>query len=111
MGPLSAPPGDAATDAAFSHRHRRTDRVLALDRTVKYFFVTTAAALRYLWYCFYLPMLFIPLFAVFVAAAQGKPEDYRLPRWTQLLYVPAGALFLLVLTNDLHQAVFAFDPL
>ena len=57
-----------------------------LDRTVKYFFVTSAAAIRYLWYGFYLPMLFIPLFAVFVAASLDKPEDYRLPRWTRLLY-------------------------
>ncbi len=81
-----------------------------LDRTVKYFFVTTAAALRCLWYCFYLPMLFIPLFAVFVAASLGKPENYRLPRWTRLLYFVAGGLFLLVLTNDLHQTVFTFDP-
>lgn len=81
-----------------------------LDRTVKYFFVTTAAALRYLWYGFYLPMLFIPLFAVFVAASLGKPEHYRLPRWTRLLYFLAGALFLLVLTNDMHQTVFTFDP-
>ena len=81
-----------------------------LDRTVKYFFVTSAAAIRCLWYGFYLPMLFIPLFAVFVAASLDKPEDYRLPRWTRLLYFLAGALFLLVLTNDLHQTVFAFDP-
>ena len=81
-----------------------------LDRTVKYFFVTSAAAIRYLWYGFYLPMLFIPLFAVFVAASLDKPEDYRLPRWTRLLYFLAGALFLLVLTNDLHQTVFTFDP-
>ncbi len=81
-----------------------------LDRTVKYFFVTGAAAVRYLWYGFYLPMLFIPLFAVLVASSLDKPEDYRLPRWTRLLYIPAGALFLLVLTNDLHQTAFAFDP-
>ncbi len=81
-----------------------------LDRTVKYFFVTTAAATRYLWYGFYLPMLFIPLLAVFVAASLDKPEEHRLPRWTRLLYFPAGGLFLLVLTNDLHQTVFVFDP-
>ena len=80
-----------------------------LDRTVKYFFVTTAAATRYLWYGFYLPLLFIPLFAVLVAASLDKPEDYRLPRWTRLLYFLTGGLFLLVLTNDLHQTVFSFD--
>lgn len=81
-----------------------------LDRTVKCFFVGTAAAIRYLWYFFYLPMLFIPLFAVFVAASLDKPEDYRLPGWTRALYFLAGGFFLLVLTNDLHQTVFRFDP-
>ena len=81
-----------------------------MERTAKYFFVSTAAAIRYLWYFFYLPMLFIPLLAVFVAAFLGKPEGYRLPKWTRLLYVPAAILLSLVLTNDLHQAVFHFDP-
>ena len=84
--------------------------VWIMERSVKYYFVSTAAATRYLWYFFYLPMLFIPLLAVFVAASLGKPEDYCLPKWTRLLYVPAAALLLLVLTNDLHQLVFRFDP-
>lgn len=81
-----------------------------MERTAKYFFVSTATVIRYLWYFFYLPMLFIPLLAVFVAASLGKPEGYRLPKWTRLLYVPAAILLSLVLTNDLHQAVFRFDP-
>ena len=81
-----------------------------LDRTIKYFFVVSAAAVRYLWYGFYLPMLFIPLFAVFVAASLDKSEDYCLPQWTRLLYFLAGGLFLLVFSNDLHQTVFTFDP-
>ena len=72
-------------------------------RTVKYFFVSSAAAIRYLWYFFYLPMLFIPLFTVFVAASLDKPENYRLPGWTKVLYFLAGMFFLLVLSNDLHQ--------
>ena len=80
------------------------------ERSVKYYFVTTAAATRYLWYFYYLPMLLIPLLAVLVAASLGKPESYRLPQWTRLLYLPVCALLLLVLTNDLHQTVFAFAP-
>lgn len=78
-------------------------------RTVKYFFVSSAA-IRYLWYFFYLPMLFIPLFTVFVAASLDKPENYRIPGWTKVLYFLAGMFFLLVLSNDLHQLVFTFDP-
>lgn len=80
-------------------------------RTFKYHFVSVQATpdlTRFLWYLFYLPMLFIPLLAVFVAMSLGRAEHSRLPRWTVLLYVPTAALFLLVLTNDLHQWVFPY---
>lgn len=87
-----------------------------LVRTVKYHFVSEAVLptfVRYLWYLFYLPMLMIPLLAIFVSLSIGKPEDYRLPRRTVLYYIPVLAAILLVLTNDLHQFVFTFpetDP-
>lgn len=45
---------------------------------------------------------------VLVALSLGKPENYRLPKWTSLLYIPAVLLLLLVLTNGLHQLVFVF---
>ncbi len=63
---------------------------------------------RWLWYFYYLPMLFIPLIALFVSMSLGKPEDYRLPRGLRLLYLPTALLLLAVLTNDLHQRVFSF---
>ena len=75
-------------------------------RTVKYFFAVSPGAIRHLWYGYYFPMLFIPLLAVLVSLSLGRPENYRLPRWTGLLYLPAAALLLAVLTNDLHQLVF-----
>ena len=77
-------------------------------RTVKFFFASTPAAIRYLWYGYYFPMLFIPLLCVLVALSLGKPENYRLSKWTSLLYIPTTLLLLLVLTNDLHQVVFIF---
>lgn len=77
-------------------------------RTVKFFFAVTPAAVRYLWYGYYFPMLFIPLLCVFVALSLGRPENYRLPRWTRVLYIPAVLLLALVLTNDLHRLVFVF---
>ena len=55
-------------------------------------------------------MLFIPLLTVFVALSLGKPERFRLPSRTALLYIPTAALLLLVLTNDLHQLEFVFPP-
>lgn len=77
-------------------------------RSCKYYFVTDLNVARYLWYSYYFPMLFIPLLSVYVAMAIGKPEDFRLPKWTKLLYLITALLVLLVLTNDLHQLVFSF---
>lgn len=77
-------------------------------RTLKYSFVTGLAAGRYIWYLYYLPMLFLPLLWVYIALSIGKSEDYRLSRGTGMLSIIPAALFLLVITNDLHQQVFAF---
>ena len=77
-------------------------------RTLRHLFAETPWTLRHLWYLYYLPMLFIPLLALFVALSLGKPDNFRLPKWTALLYIPTAALLLLVLTKDLHQLVFRF---
>ena len=77
-------------------------------RTLRHLFAETPWTLRHLWYLYYLPILFIPLLALFVALSLGKPDNFRLPKWTALLYIPTAALLLLVLTNDLHQLVFRF---
>ena len=76
-------------------------------RTVKYS-LNSMNAERLLWYGYYLPMLFVPVLAVLVALSLGRPENYCLPKWTRLLYLPSALLLLLVLTNDLHQLVFFF---
>ena len=78
-----------------------------LVRSVK-FSIDNVDAERLLWYCYYVPMLFIPMLSMFVSLSLGKPEDFQLPRWTKLLYLPTTLLLLLVLTNDLHQCVFFF---
>ena len=79
-----------------------------VDRTAKHLFANDPQMIRYLWYLYYLPMLLIPFLTVLVAASLGKHENYRLPNWTKALYLPVLGLVLLVLTNDLHQMVFAF---
>ena len=78
-------------------------------RTIRYSLDECMWLMRYLWYLYYLPMLLIPLLAVFIALSLGKPESFRLPKWTEFLYIPTVALLLLVLTNDLHQLVFFFS--
>lgn len=77
-------------------------------RSMKYYFVLDTGMIRYLWYLYYLPMLFIPLLAVYVSMSLGKPESFQLPKWSLLLYIPTMFCLLLVLTNDFHQLVFTF---
>ena len=78
-------------------------------RSTNYFFTADAEIKRYLWYLYYLPMLFIPLFSLFVAISLGKPANARLSKtMLLLLYIPTVLCLLPVLTNDLHQLVFSF---
>lgn len=77
-------------------------------RTIRYSLDECIWLMRYLWYLYYLPMLFIPLLGVFVALSLGKPDNFHLSKWTKFLYIPTAVLLLLVLTNDLHQLVFVF---
>ena len=79
-------------------------------RTIKFHLGMNFNVNRQLWYAYYIPMLFIPLMALFVALSLGKAENYHLPRWTAALYIPTAILVLLVLTNDFHQLVFTFPP-
>lgn len=78
-------------------------------RSMRYFFITDIGISRQLWYWYYLPMLFIPLFSLFVVISLGKPENARLSKTALLLLsIPTVLCLLLVLTNDLHQLVFSF---
>ena len=78
-------------------------------RSTNYFFTEDAEIGRYLWYWYYLPLLFIPLFSLFVAISLGKPANAKLSKTALvLLYIPTLLCLLLVLTNDLHQLVFSF---
>ena len=79
-----------------------------VTRMLKYEFVTDPVLVRYLWYLYYLPMLFIPLCALYSAILLGKSEQVRLPKHALLLCFVTAGLVLLVLTNDLHQLVFRF---
>ena len=79
-------------------------------RTIKFNLGMDLNVNRYIWYGYYIPMLFIPLMALFVSLSLGKAESYHLPRWTAALYIPTAILVLLVLTNDFHQLVFTVPP-
>ena len=77
-------------------------------RLLKYEYVENPVFLHYFWYLYYVPMLFIPLCALFTAMLLGKPEMARLPGYIGILSVISTVLFTLVITNDFHQLVFRF---
>ena len=78
-------------------------------RTLKYEVVTDLTAARYIWYLYYLPMLFIPLLGVYIALSLGRSEEFRLTGKMGALAIIPAVLFLLVITNDLHQQAFTFS--
>lgn len=78
-------------------------------RTLKYEVVTDLTVARYIWYLYYLALLFIPLLGVYIALSLGKSDEFRLTGRIGALAIIPSMLFLLVITNDLHQQMFAFS--
>ena len=80
-------------------------------RGAKYIaFAETDVIARHLWYMYYIPALFIPLFSLFAAQSVGANDEFRL-RWKHAIVIGVTfILAILVLTNDLHQLVFRFQP-
>lgn len=79
-----------------------------LLRTFKYRYFQSDGISRALWYCYYIPQIFAPLFGFFAAMALGHREDEPIPPRLRLMYIPAGLLILGILTNDRHQMAFRF---
>lgn len=80
-----------------------------LLRTVKYeFTLNYSVAERYFWYLYYLPQTFLMLPMLFSVLQIGRPCDRPISRRWKLLYLPAAAIVVGILTNDLHQLAFRF---
>lgn len=77
-------------------------------RTIKWNLEEPAHVVRYLWYLFYLPLIFLPLFFLLSALSLGRPESFRLNGRIYILVILALLLLALVLTNDQHQQIFQF---
>lgn len=76
-------------------------------RTVKYTDWFSVPAKIYLWYLFYIPILFIPFFAVRISYYLGRPENDTLPHRSRIIYL-IPLLLAFVLTNNAHRLVFVF---
>ena len=77
-------------------------------KVLKYYICTDVNVSRYLWYLYYLPLIGISLYMLFASLFVGKTEDYNLKWQVKLLYIPAALLFLMIMTNDLHEFAFSF---
>ena len=84
---------------------------LVLLRGIKYSVFSQVDVLaRYSWYLYYIPILLIPLF-LFNISISISPKSNKV--LSTLWYVFLGItsiLIILVLTNDLHQQIFRFNP-
>lgn len=81
--------------------------VIFLLRGARYIaFVEMDQVMRYLWYLYYVPLLFIPFFSFRAALSIGKADDVASSRWQWWLGAVCAILVVLVGTNDLHQLVF-----
>lgn len=85
--------------------------LLILLRGIKYSaFADVDVIARHTWYFYYVPILLIPQLLFYISLIVSPKEEYRIPKgWLWSLAVTA-AIILLVLTNDLHQLVFIFNP-
>ncbi len=72
--------------------------------------VESSLAGSIMWYLFYLPMLAVPTFVLFSIIPQTRWGSSPRARWAQVAcFAVDGVLLVLVLTNNLHHAVFEFD--
>ena len=83
---------------------------LILFRAIKYSAFSNVDVLaRHSWYCYYIPILSMPLFLFLVSLlVSGKEESFAHKKWVWLFYAITISLIVLTLTNDLHQQVFSF---
>ncbi len=83
-------------------------------RGAKYIaFEETEPIARHIWYCYYAPILLIPMLSLLSAisvARQGKEKTTKATAQILLPLVLTGILLAFVLTNDAHQLVFRFHP-
>ncbi|MDO4491079.1 MAG: hypothetical protein Q4B85_08440 [Lachnospiraceae bacterium] len=87
------------------------EALFLLIRGIKYAAILNdCVLLRYAWYAYYAPVLWIPLVLFYISMT----IDPRRKRMVFLVLKGFGwftlALILLVFTNDLHQQMFRFQP-
>ena len=78
-------------------------------RLIKFTIIDETTLGLYLWYCYYLFQLALPLVGLLLADAIDKPENSQPPTWLYALTALNAALIILVFTNNFHGFVFRID--
>ena len=82
-----------------------------LLRGIKYSAVAEVGVLaRHTWYLYYVPMLLFPLFLFYISLHLSSKDTAQMPRGWYWTFAVTALLIVLILTNDLHQLVFRFQP-
>ena len=76
-------------------------------KEIKYRFAVDPTVLRYLWYIYYVPLLFVPLFALFISMIPHRREE-KAAILTAALCSVTLIIAALIMTNDLHMLAFRF---
>lgn len=107
----------ASASERICHRRIRLYALLSMGmmllwvqlRTIRFNLNGTQRLMHLCWYSYYIPMLFLPLFAFLAAVCVAEPEEERPKKKYGLLYLPTVLLIVGIETNDLHQLAFRFD--
>ncbi len=85
--------------------------LLILLRGIKYSVFAHVGVLdRQTWYLYYIPMLLLPLFLFYISLLVSPKKDFHIPKGWYAVSALSVIFIILVLTNDIHQLVFKFNP-
>ena len=85
--------------------------LLILLRGVKYSaFAEVGILARHTWYFYYVPILLLPMLLFYISLLVAPKENLRIKKGWLLIAVVTVVFIFLILTNDLHQLVFRFQP-
>lgn len=65
---------------------------------------------RHIWYCYYIPMLMMSLVSLYAALYIGLRSKEELSKKWRITAIITFIIIVLILTNDLHQLAFSFNP-
>ena len=86
--------------------------VLYVLREIRFvYFPSTTVFSRLLWYCYYIPLLGVPLYSLFAAQTVGNTKTGETNLVKTLLKGICAVFILGFLTNDFHQQAFRFASL